>query len=112
MTPSRLANHVALAVFAFGALVDGLGNALIGHADHTARHHHEAGGDSATPPWDVPAHCLFCLDGIAPQPTELVGIAVIARPPRAVEPLPKTTPRRADARIVRPEPRAPPRAAS
>jgi len=109
------AHRLALIAFAFGALVYGPGNALIGHHEHTPAHLHHHGaatGNAAAGPWDVPAHCLFCLDGVAPQPTALIAAITVERPHQCVE-APATSKRlHAYLRGVRPPARAPPSAMS
>jgi hypothetical protein len=104
------ANVVALLAFAFGALVYGPGNAFIGHHDHGAHHHHDAasGSAAAAAALEVPAHCLFCLDGIAPQPTELIVAIAAERRYHVIAPAAQAKPQRRFLRRVLPPCRAPP----
>ena len=106
------ANIVALAAFLFGALVYGPGNAFLGHHDHAAHHHHGAAADKAAVSLEVPAHCLFCLDGIAPQPTELLVAIAAGRRYHIIAPAAQTTAPRCALRRLLPPCRAPPSATS
>lgn len=61
-----------MAAVLFGGAVLGLGNALQGllAADNAHAHHqhHEQAGEVVVL---LPAHCMFCIDGMSPQPTAL-----------------------------------------
>ncbi|MEM9624000.1 MAG: hypothetical protein AAF993_20335, partial [Pseudomonadota bacterium] len=74
--------HLALVAVIFGGTVMGLGNALQGylnagnedphahhhhqdHHKHQAHQHHQS--QAATALLLLPAHCMFCIDGMSPQ---------------------------------------------
>src|SRR6187397_2291238 len=109
MTSQTRLCGTALAAFMFGALVYGPSNAFFGHRDG-AHHHHGAQfiHHATAQPWDVPAHCLFCLDGITPQPTELTVVAETARLHHAAFSPSHTALLRSDLRVTPPPSRAPP----
>jgi hypothetical protein len=105
----RLRAGLALVAMVFGGLVYGPGNALVAHAGHQSEQAQHTGHlHPAAPPWQVPAHCAFCLDGIAPQPTQLIVLGLrVPTPPlvhqRATVLVAATAPR-----TTRPQSRAPP----
>lgn len=119
MKTLRDLHHVAQALALFAALFGGLGygtgnilqlaldpegaaraHGLMAHhasEDHFAMHCGDGAEHAAEtvhaharPPLQLlPAHCFFCLDGIAPQPVELA----VGEAPAALRPIRPATPR-------------------
>lgn len=88
----RLPFALSLAAVIFGGALLGLGNALwdsVASADDSDAHHHqEAASTAVTLPriLTLPAHCLFCIDGVTPQPTELSRAVFLSRSTASVIP--------------------------
>lgn len=103
----------ALAAIFFGALLYGPGNAFLTPPEHGAHRHRNAGPYAPTSmtAWNLPAHCLFCLDGIAPQPTELILAAIPESASRLIIPAARVVGRHAPPRTGLPPSRAPPASA-
>ncbi len=85
-TTHSLAKYLALAALIFGGALLGAGNAVHGLSgssqpaeQHQGHHAHHGAADAALPDiLSMPAHCMFCIDGIAPQPAMLPEVVLAA----------------------------------